>query len=490
MQNLSLKNKIWWFVITLFGVGLLAFIIAKFGALAALIIPILIGCILLAYYIFKNPLFGFCLIVFFLPFERVPTYNVGGADIKINVILGFITLFAWLLALMFNSQKWRVNPSALTLPITLFIISLLLSLTQAFNLSRAIQVLIFTLFTIALSFLANSMIQSKEDLKKIIGVLFLSSLVAGAFGLFQFAGDVVGLPQSLTLLKEGYTSAVFGFPRVQAFSMEPLYFANYLIIPLSLLIAYFLAKVKFSKKQEDKFWDKWIANPWFIFALLVLLGVNFVLTVSRGGYLGLVVVVLIYLFVFFRKVFSFRNILIMAVAGILVYWGVTYALSQGQARASREFFGHVTLNDLYEGESIQGRLNTFEFAYSAFEKNPVLGIGVGNYGPYAKHYPVNTPKYGWDIVNNQFIETLAETGLVGFIAFVLIFFVLLIRSLIAIRLTSDLFLKTTLIGLTAAMVGILVQYNFFSTLYIIHIWVAVGLLAGTQQLAFKQKSLK
>jgi hypothetical protein len=47
-----------------------------------------------------------------------------------------------------------------------------------------------------------------------------------------------------------------------------------------------------------------------------------------------------------------------------------------------------------------------------------------------------------------------------------------------------------LIGLTAAMVGILVQYNFFSTLYIIHIWIAVGLLAGTQQLALKQKSLK
>ena len=455
-----------------------AIIIAKFATLALLIIPVLIAVILLAFFIFKNPELGWFLIVFFLPFERVPTVNFAGVDIKINTVIGFITLFAWVLALMFSHKKFKVQPNALTIPLSLFVIAMLLSLTHAVALDRAIQVLVFILFTMALGILAVNMVYSKGILKKTLMVLFASSFLVGVFGLFQFGGDVVGLPASVTLLKSGYGSAVFGFPRIQAFSMEPLYLANYLLIPIGVGLALFFSKVDIPLKR------------WWLVGLLVLLLVNFILTVSRGGYLGLIGTFLVIGVFLFQRVFTWKNILIgLATIGIVGY-GVLFALNKGEARSVGEFLGHIQLQDFTRGESIEGRIRTFRHALNAWKESPIFGQGIGNYGPWNLHYPNATPREGWDIVNNQYIELLAETGLVGMIAYSLLLMVLIFRSFIAFKYASDQFYKAVLVGLLAALIGILIQYNFLSTLYIIHIWILIGMLVGVQNIILKTRMTK
>lgn len=446
-------------------------VIAITGAWAFGIIPLILGSLVLGYFIFKNPFFGFLLIVFFLPFERVPTLDMGGINIKINTILGFLTIFAWVLASMFNGKRWKIQQNALAVPLSLFVIALLISLTQALNFGRGIQVLVFSLFTVALSIMTVNMIPNMDNLKKVVWVLLISGTAVSIFGLFQFGGDVVGLPHSLTLLKKGYGSAVFGFPRIQAFSMEPLYFANYLLIPMSLAMAYYFAKIDFIKH-------------WWLIGILALFLVNFVLTVSRGGYLGLVVALLVFVIFYFKQVFTWKNISIVLVLAVVAL-GVAFALSKGEYRATSEFINHALVKDAKQGESVQGRLNTFDFALGALNRYPVFGIGIGNYGPYSLNYPPQAPESGWPIVNNEFIEILVETGVVGAIAYGLILLVLIYRSVVAIKYVKDDFLKATLIGLLAAFIGVMVQYNFFSTLYIIHIWVLIGLLVAVQNLAFK-----
>lgn len=455
-----------------------AIVIAKFASLAIAIIPVLIAIVLLAFFIFRNPELGWFLIVFFLPFERVPTVSFAGVDLKINTVIGFITLFAWVLALMFNAKKYKVQPNALSIPLVLFVVAMLLSLTQAVAFSRAVEVLVFILFTLALSILAVNMVYSKETLKKTLLVLFASSFLVGVFGLFQFGGDVIGLPASITLLKQGYGSAVFGFPRVQAFSMEPLYLANYLLIPIGVGLALFFNRVDTPLKR------------WWLIILLALLLVIFVLTVSRGGYLGLVGTFLVIGVLLFRRVFTWKNVLIGVATMAIVGYGVVFALSKGEARAVGEFLGHVTLQDLVQGqgESVEGRLKTFRHALNAWRESPIFGQGIGNYGPWNLHYPNATPPRGWDIVNNQYIEIMAETGLVGIIAYGLLLIVLIWRSLIAYKYAVDPFLKAVLVGLLAALVGILIQYNFLSTLYIIHIWILIGMLVAVQNIILKSKN--
>lgn len=465
-------------LISIFAALFAAIVIAKFASLAVAIIPVLIAVVLLAFFIFRNPELGWFLIVFFLPFERVPTVGFSGVDIKINTVLGFITLLAWVLTLAFNSKKWKVQPNALSIPLVIFVLAMLLSLTQAVDLTRAVAVLIFILFTIALSVLAVNMVYSKEALKKTLLVLFTSSFLVGVFGLFQFGGDIVGLPASITLLKAGYGSAVFGFPRIQAFSMEPLYLANYLLIPIGVGLALFFLRLDIPLKR------------WWLIVILILLLLIFVLTVSRGGYLGLIGTFLIIGILLFRRVFTWRNILIGAVTILVVGYGVVFALNKGETRAVGEFLGHVTLQDLVQGqgESVEGRLKTFRHALNAWRESPIFGQGIGNYGPWTKHYPSSTPEKGWDIVNNEFIEIMAETGLVGIIAFGFFLLVLIIRTLIAFKYAYDPFLKAVLVGLLAALVGILIQYNFMSTLYIIHVWITIGMLIAVQNIILSSKS--
>jgi len=468
-------------VVSIFIAFLAAIIVAKFATLAMAIIPVLIAIVLLTFYIFKNPELGWFLIVFFLPFERVPTVNLGGVDVKINTIIGFITLFAWILALAFNPKKFKVQPNALSIPLILFIFAMLLSLPHAVALTRAIEVLFFILFTMALGILALNMVYSKETLKKTLLVLFASSFLVGVFGLFQFGGDVVGLPASITLLKAGYGSAVFGFPRIQAFSMEPLYYANFLLIPIAVALALFFNKVDIPLKR------------WWLEGLLILLLIDFVLTVSRGGYLGLVGTFLVVGLLLFKRVFTWKNILIGLVSIFVIGYGVLFALNKGETRAVGEFIGHVTLQDLFsgKGESVEGRLKTFRHALNAWRESPIFGNGIGNYGPWTKHYPPTTPVTGWDIVNNQYIELMAETGIVGLAAYAILVIVLIIRTFIAYKYAHDPFLKAVLVGLLAALVGILIQYNFLSTLYIIHIWILIGLLCAVQNIILKnRKQLK
>lgn len=473
-----MKEK-WSIKLILLGIGailalILGFIIAQTGASAFAIVPILLGSLILAYFIFRNPFIGFLLIIFFLPFERVPTMNLAGVDLKINTILGFLTIFAWLAASMFNARKWKIQPNALAWPISLFVIALLLSLTQAFNLSRGIEVLIFSLFTIVLSFMTVNMIPEKTALEKTVIVLFISAFFVALFGLFQFGGDVIGLPASITQLKIGYGSKVFGFPRIQAFSMEPLYFANYLLIPLSLSVAYFFSHANLIKRR------------WLV-VLMILLLVNFALTVSRGGYLGLAATLFLLLVFYFRQVFTRKTVIVLMIF-LVVAGSVMFALSRGQSRSTQAFINQVTLQDAKKGsESVQGRLTTFDFAYGTFKKHPILGIGIGNYGPYFKNFPPVMPKTGWDIVNNEFIELLAETGLVGTICYGLILLVIIWRSLLVLKIARDPFLRASLIGLLTAFIGVMVQYNFFSTLYIIHIWVLIGLLVAVQNIILKSK---
>jgi O-antigen ligase len=119
-----------------------------------------------------------------------------------------------------------------------------------------------------------------------------------------------------------------------------------------------------------------------------------------------------------------------------------------------------------------------------------LGIGIGNFGPNVAGYPPSAPEEGWLIVNNEPLEILAETGILGFLSIILFLGCLFFRGLYAAFKSKDLYLKIWLIGLLAVLLAFAVQYQTFSTLYITHIWVAIGLLAATQNIFQKNKGIK
>lgn len=470
----KITDNIIWSVLLAALIIAVVFLVVKFSYLSITIILALVAIVLIFTKIIKNPFWGMLLLIFFLPFERIPTIDVGLVTLKINQLVAGLTLIAWVLSLMF--QKRKIEPNPLTWPIIFFLLACFLSILQAGDLTRAIEVFVFTVFVILVGVLVVNLVNSKDKLQQIITMLFTITLIICLFALYQFVGDMIGLSPALTGLKVGYTKIVFGFPRVMAFFNEPLYLADFLFIPLGIGIALFFANINIIKRS-------------YLWFLIVLMLIVFILTVSRGAYLGLVAMALVFLIFMIRKIFAWKHIIVGVMIILSVGAGTLFFLSKAQPRAFEEFIGHVTVQDFSSGESTQGRLQAYSKAIDIWKSHPVLGIGVGNYGPYTKGFPDSKTVTGWDVVNNEYLEIMAETGTVGIIAFALIIIVLFWRGIIAYFLSHDEFLKVILVGLFAAFIAILVQYNFFSTLYIMHIWVLIGLIIAVENLIFREKKI-
>lgn len=467
------QMTVWRWIYGLAAALLLAWLVDNFAVTGGILGIALFGAIWLGLAILKNPQLGLWCMLFFLPFERIPSLDVGGITIRLNFFFGAVTLLAVIGAWAYGRIKPGQNP--IIWPLLSYFLAAILSITGAVEVQRSLIVLGFTLFTASFLGMIVTLLRTKEDLAKSMRILFAVSAIVVVFGIYQFLGDAVGLPASLTGLKEGYGLSTLGFPRIQAFSVEPLYLGNFLLLPFSLLFSALMLQVKGVGKRG------WL---WLLFALLSLV---LILTVSRGAYLAGGVCLLFLMITLPRQTARPAHLLVGGLLFVTVIAGTAVFIQQGRADAMDQFLEHITIGDLDEGESTQGRLSAFDVAAQAWQDHPWLGIGLGNFGAYVKDYPDPRELEGYDIVNNEYLEVLAETGLFGFASLAILLFIVLSRSAIAYKATKDPLIRAALAGTTSALIGLMVQYNFFSTLFIVYVWVLLGLVIAAQNVALNQE---
>jgi O-antigen ligase len=211
-----------------------------------------------------------------------------------------------------------------------------------------------------------------------------------------------------------------------------------------------------------------------------LLSLTIALTLSRGGYAAAVWVIFLLIFSHPQLRATLRLLgLISAgvIAGLLL-------ISLGSAVKKEETLTQVKTftaqaTNVETGASVSERAQARRDAWEAFRESPLTGIGAGNFGTWAH---ARNPEISKDaIVNNEPLELLAETGVFGFAAITAFVLAILRRSWRAFRSgQGSEEERVWLIGLTAAVIGFAVQYQTFSTLYVMHIWVALGLLVAIQ----------
>lgn len=425
--------------------------------------------------ILRFPFFGVLLITFFLPFERIGALETGTGTIRpTQVLLAITIIVAWV---TWTKRRARLRPYPLLIPLCLFLAANVLGLLQSPNIAHSTEILLITIFTILASVCIAQLVTDKQRLTTLVSVLLLSAFIVCLFGIFQFLGDLAGLPTSVTGLRDLYTKDVFGFPRVQSTALEPLYFANYLLLPLSVAYALFLHR-----------WKRFPA--WLFFGLLVLFGGNLLLTVSRGGYAGMAISLVVITLLSLRQFLRIRILVPVCIGIVIVLVGMQKFLNVGDfARLNVETFTeHVVA--VFSGPSFQERVETIEQARSAFWQSPLVGIGPGSFGPFVAVHPLVKPEGGWQIANNESFELLAETGLLGFLSVMAMIMLLIIRSFRAehVPYAQPAFVRAVHIGLLGALIGVLTQYQTFSVLYIMHVWFLIGLLIAVQSLLLgKQK---
>ena len=444
-----------------------------FLALALVISPLVaLGVFILlgvAGVIMRSPFIGLLLLVASLPLERIGAYEVQGMTLRMSQVLLVLITISMGIRLMGSRLKTPVR-YPVTAILGVYMLVAIVSLVNSANIDRSITILVFTLFTMLLTWMVPAIVTSEHRVRIVVATLLVTAGVVSVFGLYQFFGDMIGLPQSMTGLRDLYTKDVLGFPRIQSTAYEPLYFANYLLFALSAGLCFLLGKIKL------------IPVSWLVTFLLIGC-VSFVLTVSRGAYLGLVGALGIIAVYYFKRVFTLRNIVLIPIIVVAVWWIVVKTLGfGGDAFTLDKFTGHV--QGVFLGASYDERVATFELARIAWHEHPFIGIGVGSFGPYTAPHPYVQPKDGWKIVNNEYVEVLAETGILGVAALALFFSTIMIRSVLTIRRTSSELIRTVMIAALAALVGSLIQYLTFSTLYIMHIWFLVGMNIALQAVGY------
>ncbi|GAB4144458.1 MAG: hypothetical protein OHK0017_02990 [Patescibacteria group bacterium] len=408
-------------------------------------------------------------LVLSLPFERIPSLELGGFNVRISqliVLLGFY--FLAILLIKRDKQLFALKIKSITWFIVAFWIGLIPSLFLAVNEMRQYQVLIATGLVFGAAFLVSHF---NQDLTRTIKHLSYLLSAVGIFGIYQFLGDFVGLPSTLTFLRPQYTKMVFGFARVQATAIEPLYWGGMLLLPST----WFLLRLMTTKKSNFN-WPSFLINV----CCLVLVYVNLVLTLSRGAYLALVISLLIGV-VAAAKYINWRVVLTFLLPSVLLLTIPTYIyLANSQYYKLIDSATEHIANVFSDRQaSTNERLSYLNDAFRLLPENIVFGIGSGNYGPRLDQ---GTNSDGWLIVNNVYLEVLLEQGILAFTAFIAMFLYFVWRGLkkIATMLQSNekynLDQKLALIALVSALSGYLAQWATFSPIFIMPIFILLGLL--------------
>lgn len=409
----------------------------------------------------NNKFVSFLILAFFfiLPFERIPTFELAGFTVKISYILGLLIVGS-----IIFSQPWQIfkkHPLLASdyLLISFWVVSFISSFFTSPDLSRSLVISGLWLFVILLYLFLSRLTLSK----KIFDIILISSVAVSIFGLFQFIGDTFGLSVNLTGLREAYTKTILGFPRIQSVALEPLYFANFLLVPFFVSTGRYIEHKSFFNKY---FW------------ITVLILINIVLTVSRGAYIALAfsfVLFLIYLLV--NKPKNIGRKLLGLVLVVFMSVTASYGLiSINGKTAGQNFSDHSLVEDVSEDGSAMDRLNTYETAYRQFLDKPIFGNGVASFGVLTKDSEGSFENEGYGTVNNEYLEILSETGAVGFGLFVL-FLIFFVKELV-VKYSGEKSKYFMNIAVLFGIIAILIQYNFFSTLYIIYIWAFLAIARG------------
>jgi O-antigen ligase len=257
----------------------------------------------------------------------------------------------------------------------------------------------------------GSLITTKGELNRVLYIFAIFSLVLGVVSILSFTGRH---PLGLTLAGEGRGGGGTGNPN---------FFAAIQVITLPIILA--LAA------NEEKRWRL----AFLVLATLVNIG-SILSTVSRGGTLSLLIVVLLILLLPARALFRTRAK--KAVAVTLILLGITAFVFRYSGDVTPRLLS--TFGGGQQTEAGSGRLAIWPAAWSEFTKHPLLGIGFGAFVDVSVDRILDTPvSQDYELfhtkpkeVHNAYLGSLTELGIPG----LFLFLGLLISTMLALRRTA------------------------------------------------------
>jgi O-antigen ligase len=344
------------------------------------------------------------LVIFFIPIRRFTLAGGFGFELEpYRVIVGLV-LLAWFISLLID-RRVRLLPSGVGLPLTLFIAAVLGSIIvnsgrihELALESHVLKQMMFFFAYVLMFLLVVSAIRTMEEVDKLLKVLVLGASVVAVTAVYEYwthTNLYDSLPRVLPFLEQIAAAPGEvqrgGLHRTSASAEHPIALAAALLLlfPFSVYLAVTRAR-------------KW----WFAAGILILGAFT---TVSRTSLVMLAVTCLAFLCIRPRQVLKawpwFLPLVIAAqfavpgALGTFRYWieqpsDVVVEQSRVQAGLTR------TKGD-------QGRLADIAPSLTEFSQTPFLGQGYGTRISDYEH------EDSTQILDDQWLKTLLETGLLG-----------------------------------------------------------------------------
>jgi O-antigen ligase len=221
-----------------------------------------------------------------------------------------------------------------------------------------------------------------------------------------------------------------------------------------------------------------------------------VMTSSRGGFVGLVAVI-VFMLVMFTGV---RPAIRMGVVGAIMVLLLAVSTTDYWDRMQTI----TELDDGYGGDGrVGGRKNIWGRAIEYTAKNPLTGLGIGQFSRAEGQHPAIAERIEagigtkYSTAHSMWFQTMAELGIPGFLAFVAIFF-LSFKQLRRLqktaldppsRMTSAEF-QAMASTLMASLVGVMAAGSFLTHAFTGMTWGVFGIIVGFTKVSAMQGLLR
>ena len=327
----------------------------------------------------------FTLLLYARPNEALP--EIFG-QFPIVKIVAIASLLAYLVSHLAQGETLTVWPIELKMIAVITALGILF-IPAAAAPGDSVNLLTDIFLKVAAIFvLMVNLLDTRERLRSMLKLVVICGTVLASFAIANYlAGKFTVTDKRVGVRIAGIVGGVFENPNDLATSLN-------ILIPLALALALL---------------SRGVARAAY-FACASILSAAVVLTFSRGGFLGLVVMACMLLWKVGR-----RHAMATILAAILMFGAFLVAMPTGYS---------ARITSIFEGEndptgSVQARSDLLERAAYLAATHTIVGLGMGNFHIYS---------IGEQKAHNSYLEITAELGVAGLIAY-LIMLVAPLRSL-------------------------------------------------------------
>jgi O-antigen ligase len=393
--------------------------------------------------------------------EDAASGALGGLSISSTTIALAGLYLSWFFTSLANRSRKKRFPLDISLPLVFYLAFSALSVIAAQDVSLTLYELFLLLqLYLVYVYVANN-VRQRKDVLFVVSFLLIGCLIeSAAMIVLRFTGTpstIWGLPTHIHIQTAGPRDA---FMRIGGTIGSPNEASAY----LSLLIA-LAASCLFTNMGRLY---KGLAA-----AVLGLGSVALIFTFSRGGWIALILAMVLLCFVIWRR----DGLSLKAPIAIVAILFLLYLPFHSDI--STRLFGD-------DKGSAESRIPLTKLAFRIIADNPVLGAGANNFTVVMGQYLTPEFRHGFlYAVHNKYLLTWSETGFGGLLAY-LTFLLGALRTGWKCWQQNDRLLSILALGITAAIAGHMVHMN--AEVFRVGpvqelLWLMVGLLTAMQRMS-------